>query len=357
MPAAVELLMRVVLENHQGVHETHIDRFNGIRQFVGGSKRPPRGTLLVMHGVNPRGAWDPRLEGVAKAFAAIGFRVLMPNIASLQRLEVGLRGVEEMEAVVDALTEVVGDAGDQTLSVFGASLSGAMALVAASRPRMQHRVRAICVVGGFASTSTVSRKIMLMPPGSDDYGRNVLFYNFVEMALGPNEALKKALYHAVLDNHLLRRGTPDEQLPRYLAQVPPQVGALYWRLQNDVAFRLEIAEQVTAQTAELMRALSPVEFLRTLRCQKVVLVHGQADEVVPSCEAELLYEEMRKVGIDAELCKTHLLGHGDKMLPRQPLHRIAADAFQLVAAWASFIEAATVPVAPATPARVLEKAR
>lgn len=376
--ASVELFLRVITENYASVRESHTelcgdtvrvfaaehaidasdDHHEGVadahppaaqprhrrRRHRRRGQRPWRGTLIVVHGINPRGSYDPRLEGVAKAFAAVGFRVLMPNIAPLQRVELSVDGIARVERMIREVAARVDLCPSGRVSVFSASVSGAMSIIAASRERTNELVRAICVVGGFASCATVSSKIMRMPAEEDDYGRNVMFYNFIALLYGECAQLRRALYLAVLDNYYLRRGKPDAQLPAYLAE-RPAVAEQYWRLQNDVEYRRAIAARISAMTAELMRAMSPVAYLDGLRCGKIVLVHGNRDEVVPASEASMLYERMRAAGLDVELCMTSLIGHGDRVLPRESPRSVAVDALRLVTAWASFVEAATMSTA------------
>ncbi|KAF6002859.1 hypothetical protein F1559_004524 [Cyanidiococcus yangmingshanensis] len=336
--AAMELFTRLVLERFPEVVESRLAVNGLVRHFR--RAQHTCGTLVVIHGINPRGAFDLRLEHVAKAFAAIGFDVYMPNIPALEQLLVQPSGIDQIEELVLNLTCDPKYCPDGKLSLFGASISGAMSLIAATRPSVRERIKAVCVVGGFASTATVSQKILALPPDADDYGRNVMFYNFLEHALGPNEALKRAFYLAIHDNHFLRRGSEREELPRYLQQVHPSVSALYWRLQNDVEYRMQIAEQVMDKTADLMRALSPVEYVHKLRCRHIALVHGKYDEVVPVSEAELLYTRLRAAGIETELCMTGFIGHGDKLVPPDSPVVVLQDALRMVETWASFIEVA-----------------
>jgi len=335
---SAELFARLALGRFPQVVETKLQLNSLVRRFR--RLKSTRGTLVVVHGINPRGAFDPRLEHVAKAFAAIGFDVFMPNVPALEQLLVQPSGVDQIEQLVLNLTRQRELCPDGRLSLFGASISGAMSLIAATRPSIRDRIKAICIVGGFASTATVSEEILKLPPDADDYGRNVMFYNFVEYALGPNDALKHAFYLAIHDNHFLRRGTAAEALPGYLAQVDAEVASTYWRLQNDVPYRMHIAERVMAETAHLMRTLSPVEYVHDLRCSRVVLVHGKFDEVVPVSEAELLYAKLRAAGMDTALCITGFIGHGDKVLPPDSLGVVLQDALRMVDTWASFIEAA-----------------
>jgi pimeloyl-ACP methyl ester carboxylesterase len=327
-----------MFERFPEVLETRLALNGLVRRFR--RTQRTRGTLVVIHGINPRGAFDSRLEHVAKAFAAIGFDVYMPNIPALEQLLVQPSAIDQIEELVLSLTQEPKYCPEGRLNLFSASISGAMSLIAATRPSIRERIKAICVVGGFASTATVSQKILALPPEADDYGRNVMFYNFAEYALGPNEDLRHAFYLAIHDNHFLRRGTEREELPKYLLGVDPSVSALYWRLQNDISYRMQIAEEVMVKTSDLMRTLSPVEYVHKLRCRRIALVHGKYDEVVPFSEAELLYHSLRAADVETELCITGFIGHGDKLVPPDSLGIVLQDAMRMVETWASFIEAA-----------------
>ena len=61
--------------------------------------------LLLVHGVEPLGAAEPRLRALAEALAGEGFQVFTPDVRALRELDLGADLVEELGQVGDALAE------------------------------------------------------------------------------------------------------------------------------------------------------------------------------------------------------------------------------------------------------------
>lgn len=108
---------------------------------------PPRGTILVLHGMSARSAW---MHGKARALADAGYRAVLVDLrghgaSTGQRLTYGLREAEDLTYVLDALAIrrlLVGRVG-----VLGISYGATTAIHLAAIDR---RVSAVVAIAPFA---------------------------------------------------------------------------------------------------------------------------------------------------------------------------------------------------------------
>jgi pimeloyl-ACP methyl ester carboxylesterase len=124
---------------------------------------PPRGTVLVLHGINDK---KDTMIGVGKHFAAHGYRAVLVDLRAHGRsggqwLSFGAVESKDLAQVVDALDTAGLLAGK--IGVFGPSFGGGVAVQVAGRDR---RVRAVVSVCGFTSMRDVTPGVVRMyaPP-------------------------------------------------------------------------------------------------------------------------------------------------------------------------------------------------
>ncbi len=111
------------------------------------SDAPPRGTILVLHGMSARSAW---MHGKARALADAGYRAVLVDLrghgaSTGQRLTYGLREAEDLTYVLDALAIrrlLVGRVG-----VLGISYGATTAIHLAAIDR---RISAVVAIAPFA---------------------------------------------------------------------------------------------------------------------------------------------------------------------------------------------------------------
>ena len=123
------------------------------------SAPPPRGTVLVLHGINDK---KDSMVGVGKHFAAHGYRAVLVDLrahgrSSGQWLSFGAVESKDLSQVVDALAGACLLAGK--VGVFGPSFGGGIAVQFAGR---DPRVGAVVSVCGFTSMRDVTPGVVRM---------------------------------------------------------------------------------------------------------------------------------------------------------------------------------------------------
>ncbi|KAK4524706.1 hypothetical protein GAYE_SCF05G2609 [Galdieria yellowstonensis] len=271
-----------------------------------------RSTVILMHGLSPSGIDDPRLLEISKVFALHGAICLLPTIETLKSCSLSIKSIEILENVVYDIANDAKLCPCGKVSIFAASISASICLVASSRPRINNLVSSICCIGAYADTRSMLQYVIESDELPDDYGRSVFFYNFVELSFGPQPELKEALWYRILDGHRSATGTKLELLNKFLRGkeiVAQQFNSLW----NDRELRSQCTEQILGAIQEQLNVLSPLQVLDKLQCSYVVLIHGCKDPVIPSYHSVLLYQEMKKnPHVKSCLCLTPFLSHGDK---------------------------------------------
>lgn len=112
----------------------------------------PHGVVLV-HGIHPAGIDEARLVAFARALAATGAHVLTPEIADLVARRMTAATVDDIDRAVRAHAATVG----RPVGVWGISVAGGLALLAASRPGAGARFDHVVAVGAHADLARVVR--------------------------------------------------------------------------------------------------------------------------------------------------------------------------------------------------------
>lgn len=73
--------------------------------------------------------------------------------------------------------------------------------------------------------------------------------------------------------------------------------------------------------ADLFRAISPITYIDK-NDPPMIIFHGTADNVVPYCQGQELYDELTKAGIKSELNIVPEGGHGFKMYAKENLQKM-----------------------------------
>lgn len=110
-------------------------------------RQPAPGVVLVL-GALREGRRYPLLERVARAIAACGFAVLVPELGRLQRLVLDVEALDDLIAAALALPEQPGVA-KSGVGLIGFSLGGSLALVAAADDRLRSHVACVASMGGY----------------------------------------------------------------------------------------------------------------------------------------------------------------------------------------------------------------
>ncbi|EME32547.1 hypothetical protein Gasu2_70250 [Galdieria sulphuraria] len=271
-----------------------------------------RSTVILVHGLSPSGIDDPRILEIGKIFALHGAICLIPTIEPLKSCSLSITSVDIIEQVVYQTANNAYLCPCEKVSIFAASISASICLVASSRPSISKLVINICCIGAYADTRSMLKYVIESNELPDDYGRSVFFFNFVELSFGPQPQLKQALWYRILDGHRSATGTKHELLNKFLSD-KQLVARQFHNLWNNSDLRSQCAEQILLKIQDRLNALSPLQTLGRIKCPCIILVHGCNDPVIPSIHSRLLYQELKKnPDVRTYLCLTPFLSHGDK---------------------------------------------
>jgi dienelactone hydrolase len=277
----------------------------------------------MVHGMTLRGIDDPRLENLGRSFASMGFEMVAPLFPEVRDLRITAETVSKIEDAVTWLSEDV----QGSVALFSASFSGGLSIVAACRA-IKNKLSAVCTVGTLGDVDS-TLDFLLGQQGIDDYGTLVVLWNFLPVP----EDVRTALYIAAADNGLIRE--PPE-LGKFVAGMKSTERELFERLRQDPAFRMERWKEFssTSQFRELRQNVSPLLHVGKMPF-RLVLVHGEADNVIPKDESEKLDRAFREAGTETQLCVTPLISHGDGSIGLSA----APQAWKLASAMGSFFSA------------------
>lgn len=241
-------------------------------------------TLITFSGFSVHGYRDKRLARLSRAFARQGLRVVTPCVGDIDQLHIHPASIDRFAALIEAIrSDDIINSSKRAISIFAASYSGGIAMLAAVRRQTASCVNAICLLGAFADFRNVLR-FVVEEEAIDDYARYILLRNFLQRSDRHNNELINLLDVAIADNGF-RRKVP--RLPQVLQATSPNSIGIFWKMLNDVDFRREIVyrtfadidqSESWAEKFNLADKLGQVTF-------SVNLIHGQRDRVIPSSES------------------------------------------------------------------------
>jgi dienelactone hydrolase len=273
-------------------------------------KHPNAPALVVLHGVHHLGMDEPRLMSFAAAMASCGLRVLTPELPDIKDYHVDSSSIR---VIGDSALWFAAKTGGP-VGVMGLSFSGGLSLLAAADPHFRPAFKFVFAVGSQGSMDRVFRyygtNTDRRPDGSTEtltaheYGPLVLEYDYLEdfvpvSDLGP--------IRAVLRAHLYEDKTAEAAA---LAQLTPaqSVEALHLIDSALPATRALLAKAEARHIAEL-EGLSPGPRLGSLTTP-VYLLHGEADNIIPSAETLWMASELPHQTLQAALISP-VLSHLD----------------------------------------------
>jgi len=266
--------------------------------------------MVLFHGVHYQGIDEPRMMGFATALASCGIRVLTPELPGMKDYHVGRDSVAMIGESVHWFAAQTGG----PVGAMGLSFSGGLALVAASDPLYHPYFKFVVAVGSQDSMQRVAEFYLTgrdaRPDGSTEalppheYGALVVEYEHVEefvpaQDLGP--------VRAVLRAHLYEDKPGEAAAMRPLNDVQRRE-ALHLMDTTLPATRTAIAASLARHLGESAE-LSPQGRLRTLDTP-VYLLHGEADNVIPSAETLWMASELPRDDLKAMLISP-VLSHLD----------------------------------------------
>jgi dienelactone hydrolase len=265
-------------------------------------KDPPDAPgLVLVHGVHRLGIDEPRLVAFARALSSSGIRVLTPELQSLADYHVDRSSIDLIGYSARVLSAQLG----QKVGVLGLSFAGGLSLLAAADPRFAPCIRFVVSVGAHDDLERVSQFLIsntiARPDGTTlhmtahEYGVLVLVYSHLGDFFPPadvpaaREALRLLLWEKVDESRkeaeLLSPGSRQKMELLYRHQVEPLAG--------------ELRQSIARHRAE-MAPVSPHGNLRALHVP-VLLLHGAADNVIPSSELLWLQRDVPPTALKAAL--------------------------------------------------------
>jgi pimeloyl-ACP methyl ester carboxylesterase len=296
---------------------------------------PNAPALVIFHGVHHLGIDEPRLMGFAKAMASCGLRVLTPELPDIKDYHVSEDSVQTIgESVKWYSTQAGGPVG-----VMGLSFSGGLALVAAADPLYHPDFKFVFAVGSQDSMARVTQYYQtgrdVRPDGTievlpaHEYGPLVLEYEHLEdfipkQDLGPVRTMLRA--------HLYEDKGAEAEASLKLNAVQKREALELMDATSPVT-RAKIAAAIVKHNDEVA-GLSPLGRLHTLSIP-VYLLHGEADNIIPSAETLWMASELQSEDLKAMLVSP-VLSHLDLDGPKPG----AWDEWRLVHFFALVMDAA-----------------
>ena len=270
------------------------------------SKHPDAPALVVLHGVHYLGMDEPRLVAFASAISACGLRVLTPELPGIKDYQVDAHTIPIIGDTAKWMaSQYIDQPYDRAVGVMGLSFSGSLSLLAASNPEYRPYIKFVVAIGS-----------------QDEMARVAAFYRTGEDELpnGSEEALKPHEYGPlVIEYEHLSDFAPQPDLPALRAVLRAH---LYEDKPGEAAALARLSPSQLAEATQLMDVNSPITRQRLAAAEArhvqdmagvsphghlahlttpVYLLHGAADNIIPSAETEWMESELPSETLKAAL--------------------------------------------------------
>jgi pimeloyl-ACP methyl ester carboxylesterase len=312
LPAAVErLLLHEIDELELRLH-TSGAQVRGRRYIPRAGSAAGTPKLLLLHGVHAEGIDEPRLVALGRALARAGLDVMTPELTALAHYQVLPESVSEIQQLAHAWAA---EQHTRSVGVIGISFAGGLALMAAAAQGGSAPIGYVLSVGAHHDLTRVCdfyagrdvRGPELERPGvaPHPYGARVFLRRELPSLVGPDDL---ALATQALDTYLHDR--PQEA--RRLALGLSPAGQETMRVLLDGLGSETLSRWLTdsaRRDRSQLSAAAPRAHLAGLQVP-VLLLHGEADPVVPSIETRHLALELPP-GVLRDMLITDLLRHAE----------------------------------------------
>ena len=262
---------------------------------------PHAPALIVLHGVHHLGIDEPRLESFASAMASCGIRVLTPELPDIKDYHVGSNSIK---VIGESAQWFAGKTGGP-VGVMALSFSGGLALIAASDPLYAGSFKFVFAVGAQDDMGRVAQYYRtgrdVRPDGTieelpaHEYGPLVLEYERVEDFVPPQDV---AVIRAVLRAHLYEDKAVEAEAESHL---DPRQKAEAHDLMDATSLKTKaLLARVEAEHTQEMEGLSPRLRLKQIKTP-VYLLHGEADNIIPSAETLWMASQLSSETLKAML--------------------------------------------------------
>jgi dienelactone hydrolase len=263
--------------------------------------KPNAPALVVLHGVHHLGIDEPRLEAFASAMANCGIRVLTPELPDIKDYHVGATSIRTIGESAHWFAQQTG----APVGVIGLSFSGGLALIAAANPAYKPDFKFVFAVGAQDSMARVAEYYRTgrdaRPNGSIEvltphtYGPLVLEYEYVEDFVPPADvpAIRGVLRANLYEDPHAEKAALAALTPEQRAEANSLMNVALDSTQNLIA-------SSNRRRADDLAALSPHAVLGKLTTP-VYLLHGEADNIIPSAETQWMATELPHATLKAAL--------------------------------------------------------
>jgi len=272
--------------------------------------KPNAPALIVLHGVHHLGIDEPRLIAFASAMASSGFRVLTPELPDIMDYHVDAASIITIGQSTQWFARKTG----HPVGVMGLSFSGGLALIAAGDPNYHPDFKFVLAVG---SQDSMARVVQYYRTGADvlpngknellpahEYGPLVIEYEYVQEFVPPQDV---AVIRPVLRAHLYE-DKDAEILAESKLNEAQQAEAAELMDANSPKTRAQIAAASVKHAFDL-EELSPHNRLAKMTTP-VYLLHGEADNIIPSAETLWMASELPHDTLQAALV-SRVISHID----------------------------------------------
>ena len=272
--------------------------------YGGGRSRPAPG-WVVLHGITVSAREHPALVRFARALAASGAVVLIPEVPAWRDLEIAPHAAQDAINASAGYLATRQDVLAGGVGLIGFSFGATQALVAAAAPALRPNIRAVVGFGGYCDLRRTLRSMMTgehewngvhhhLDP--DPYGRWIVAANYLTRIpeYRAMDAVAGALRELAREAGRLRVFAGDPALDRFntalRSKLHPEEREVWDLLARPAGQNIigaseaeRFADQLAAAGIATEPLLDPQPFLPDIRC-RVVLAHGRADRLIPFTE-------------------------------------------------------------------------
>jgi hypothetical protein len=275
----------------------------------------PRRAVILVAGVNALGIDEPRLVGLANQLAQVGFAVVTPELADLERYDITPRTTDMIEDAAVWLSGSPALARDGRVGMVGISFSGGLSVVAAGRPALRDHVAFVFSFGGHSDFPRVLRFLCIgkepVPPRPGapadgrpleeqdrkphDYGVAILLKSLADRLVPPDQVapLQASILQFLHASHMAlidtTKANSEFAAARATADALPEPARTLMSYVND--------RRVDLLGPKLLPFIGPANSMPSLSPDRsaapsapVYLLHGADDNVVPAVESVMMSE-------------------------------------------------------------------
>lgn len=273
-------------------------------------KGKEKGLVITFTGFSMSGYKDKRIAVVNNALCKMGYRVLTPQIQTIDSLLIHPKSIDEVKEVIQSiLADPTLNPNKFTPAVLAPSFTaGIAALAIAEMPA--NTVSSLCLLGSFSDFESTIQFALHNDKNEDDYGMHILMKNFMKYEIGNNPELEELVQTALEDNGLNRT---NPLLPNLLSKANPKTSELYKELRNNHAFRKETIMNAWTKIPDFAvwkNRLDLAIHAGKITCP-VAIIHGKDDNVIPSNQSVLMHSLIKERNPNVHLEISNLIDHGD----------------------------------------------